>query len=90
MGQRDKGENWDNVNSKSTGSGTDGIIFWRWRKKSVWNTGSFNKLERFLFFFFKKQERDIFWNYVSFFRKLLNQRSFSKVAFGSCKSISGK
>ena len=33
MGQRDKGENWENVNSKSTGSGTDGIIFWRWKKK---------------------------------------------------------
>ena len=86
MGQRDKGENWENVNSKSTGSGTDGMIFWRWRKKSVWNAGSFNcryqsKLERF-FFFFKKRERDIFWNYVSFFRKLLNQRSFSKKTKG--------
>ena len=64
MGQRDKGENWDNVNSKSTGSGTDGIIFWRWRKKSVWNTSSFNcryqsKLERF-FFFLKKNEKGTF------------------------------
>ena len=63
MGQRDKGENWENVNSKSTGSGTDGIIFWRWRKKSVWNTGSFNcryqsKLERF--FFKKKNEKGTF------------------------------
>ena len=63
MGQRDKGENWDNVNSKSTGSDTDGIIFWRWRKKSVWNTGSFNcryqsKLKRFLFF--PKNEKGTF------------------------------
>ena len=55
MGQRDKGENWENMDYKSTGgNGTSGIIFWRW-KKSVWNTASFNyqyqsKPKSFFFF----------------------------------------
>ena len=79
MGQRDKGENWENVNSKSTGSGTDGIIFWRWRKKSVWNTGSFNcryqsKLERF--FFFQKTRKGHFLKLCFFLQKIVKPKEF--------------
>ena len=78
MEQRDKGENWENMDYKSTGgNGTSGIIFWRWRKKSVWNTASFNyqyqsKPKSFFFFL---NEKGVLWAQRAFGEESMVQPS---------------
>ena len=63
---------------------TNDVIFWKWRKKKLCETQAPSTVNTkvswrdFFFFSFQKTRKGIFWNYFSFFRKLLNRRSFSE------------
>ena len=63
---------------------TNDVIFWKWRKKKLCETQAPSTVNTkvswrdFFFFSFQKTRKGIFWNYFSFFRNLLNRRSFSE------------
>ena len=61
MGQRDKGENWKNVNYKSIGSGI-GVIIWIWRKKKCVKHRLLQLLMRL--FFLSKNEKGAFFEII--------------------------